>query len=114
MIGIELTGEVSRNYMLNWDNKFRRKLKVLGIHLDIYKRYIDDIFFLWTGSEEDLKKFLKTVNELHPSIKFDYAYSRSKSIFLDCSVTIKDKKTGVEELLWQVLDPLSYSTLIWK
>ena len=44
------------------------------------------------GSEEDLKDFLKTVNKLHPSIKFDYAYSRSKSIFLDCSVTIKDKK----------------------
>ena len=30
--------------MLNWDNMFKRKLKSLGIHLDIYKRYVDDIF----------------------------------------------------------------------
>ena len=36
-IGSELTGDVSRNYMLNWDNIFRRKLKGLGIHLEIYK-----------------------------------------------------------------------------
>ena len=41
----------------------------------LYVRYIDDIFFLWTGSEEDLKNFLSTVNEIYPSIKFDYVYT---------------------------------------
>ena len=43
-IGSELTGEVSRNFMLNWDRRFKKKLKDLGISTDIYKRYVDDIF----------------------------------------------------------------------
>ena len=26
--------------------------------INIYLRYIDDIFFIWTGSENDLKQFI--------------------------------------------------------
>ena len=41
-IGSELTGEVSRLYMLLWDRKFLNKLKHLGIHTKLYVRYVDD------------------------------------------------------------------------
>ena len=58
----------------------------------LYVRYIDDIFFVWKGTEEELKKFLDTINTLHPSIKFDYVYSKSKSVFLDCNILIKDRR----------------------
>ena len=58
----------------------------------LYVRYIDDIFFLWKGTEEDLNKFLRTVNELHPTIKFDFVYSKSKSVFLDCNISLTDRK----------------------
>ena len=32
-------------------------------HIKMWKRYIDDIFIIWTGSDEDLMAF----NKLHPS-----------------------------------------------
>ena len=34
------------------------------------KRFIDDIFMVWRGSIENLHKFLKMLNEIHPTIKF--------------------------------------------
>ena len=42
-IGSELTGETARNYMVQWDQKLRKKLKKLGIHTCMYARYVDDI-----------------------------------------------------------------------
>ena len=58
----------------------------------LYVRYIDDLFFIWKGSEEDLLKFLKEVNTLHPSIKFDYEYSREKVNFLDTTISVIGNK----------------------
>ena len=35
-----------------------------------YKRFIDDIFIIWQGTEEDLKEFKKKINNTNPTIKF--------------------------------------------
>ena len=61
----------------------------------LYIRYIDDIFFLWKGTEEELLKFLESVNDIHPTIKFDFAYSRSEITFLDLSFGEKTKDFGL-------------------
>ena len=45
-IGSKLTGEVARCYMLNWDRRFRKKVKDIGIKLEIYKRYVNDILLV--------------------------------------------------------------------
>ena len=63
---------------------FRTKL----IHF--YKRFIDDIFIIWIGTEEQLIKFVEDINKAHPTIKFTVAYdlkTRSTTI-LDTTVTI--------------------------
>ena len=36
----------------------------------IWKRFIDDIFLIWTHGEDSLKEFLNYLNNLHPTIKF--------------------------------------------
>ena len=41
-IGSELTGEVSKLYMILWDKKYLKKLKTLGINPKLYVRYVDD------------------------------------------------------------------------
>ena len=43
--------------------------------IHFYKRFIDDIFIIWIGTEEQLIKFMKDINEAHPTIKFTVAYS---------------------------------------
>ena len=58
----------------------------------IYLRFIDDIFFIWTGSKTDLEKFLNELNTKHPSIKFEYEISKERISFLDSVIYIKNNK----------------------
>ena len=41
-------------------------------------RYDDDIFMMWEHGEEELKKFLETLNCYHPTINFAAEYSGRK------------------------------------
>ena len=41
----------------------------------IYVRYIDDIFFTWKGSMEEL--FLKEINQVYPTIEVDQVISKA-------------------------------------
>ena len=50
---------------------------------NLYTRYKDNIFLIWTDGEASLKKFFDEINSIHPSIKFDCHYSREKVNFLD-------------------------------
>ena len=52
----------------------------------IFLRYIDDIFFIWKGTEDDLKQFLNDINLVHPTIKFDYHTSKTAVNFLDLTI----------------------------
>ena len=54
----------------------------------LYLRYIDDIFIISNGTEEELNTFIKTVNEAHPTIKFDINYSYNEINFLDTMIII--------------------------
>ena len=58
----------------------------------VWWRYIDDIFMLWEHGEEELKKFLETLNYYHPTTKFPVEYSRAKINFLDVTVMKNDNQ----------------------
>ena len=51
-----------------------------------YKRFIDDIFILWNGTREQLNEFIKQINTLHPTIKFEANYSFNSINFLDTHI----------------------------
>ncbi len=36
----------------------------------LWKSFIDDIFFIWTYSKEELNLFIEHLNFCHPTIKF--------------------------------------------
>ena len=42
----------------------------------LYLRYIDDMFPLWTATLDEFNKFIAKINKVHPSIKFDFNYSK--------------------------------------
>ena len=39
--------------------------------------YIDDIFFIWTHGENELKSFLQKLNQFHPSLSFTHESSKN-------------------------------------
>ena len=67
-------------------------LKTQAIKPWLWKRFIDDIFFIWTDSEENLNKFLKDLNEFHPNLRFTYEKSKEKINFLDLVIKLTDGK----------------------
>ena len=58
----------------------------------LWKRFIDDIFFIWTDTEENLDKFLEDLNKFRPDLRFIYEKSRDNIDFLDVVIKIKEGK----------------------
>ena len=61
-------------------------LSIKEFHYSI--RSNDDIFFIWTGTEEQLTKSLKNTTPLSLNMK----YTQTSIAFLDTEVSIKNKK----------------------
>ena len=57
-----------------------------------WKRYIDNIFFLWRGSVSDLESFISDLNQEHFYIKFTTTYDINKRAvpFLDMEISIDE------------------------
>ena len=65
----------------------------------LWKRFIDDIFFIWEGDEDSLFKFFNTANSIHDSIKFEFYYSKTSINFLDTTIRF-DKTNNLESTLF--------------
>ena len=58
----------------------------------LWKRFIDDIFLIWTHGEDTLLQFHEYLNRLHPTIKFDITYSYEKINFLDTTIFLNPQQ----------------------
>ena len=67
----------------------RKFLKNEQIQSCIWFRYIDDIFFVWTASENELDESLNRLNSFHPNLRFIQERSRESLNFLDVNVKIQ-------------------------
>ena len=47
----------------------------------VWKRYIDDIFSLWTINRDEIKQFTEQANNHHPTIKFTAEISEMETTF---------------------------------
>ena len=73
--GTTLTPLYACVFMHRLKNSF---LETQSLKLLVWVRYIDDIFFIWMHSEEELKEFMKELNSFDANIKFTYEYSDKK------------------------------------
>jgi hypothetical protein len=55
-------------------------------NIKLWRRYIDDILFLFKGSLTRLQKFLEHMNSFHPAIKFTWEHSKNSVNFLDVKI----------------------------
>ncbi|XP_068671375.1 uncharacterized protein [Montipora capricornis] len=68
------------------DRLERRLILEARVKPYMWLRYIDDIFMVWTGSEEELREFLTYINEAHATIKFTWTWSRDQVNYLDVQI----------------------------
>ena len=61
--------------------------------LHTWRRFIDDILVIWTGTDETFHEFFNFLNSFHPTIKFDapqHDPEENSCEFLDLKISIKD------------------------
>ena len=66
--------------------------------IKMFLRFIDDLFMIWTGSEQELLDFMSDFNKKYPSIKFEFKYSQTKIKFTDVLVC-KDQNNMLQTII---------------
>ena len=69
-------GKFEKTYIYPYINQFS----------NFYCRFIDDIFFISNGTVIQLQEFIKKLNNHHPTIKFDFKFSKTSIEFLYTTV----------------------------
>ena len=70
-------------FMGNLEEKFCKKEPHRP---DFWKRFIDNILCVWTGSRESLEALLRRLNSCHPTIHFTWTISEDSLEFLDTRI----------------------------
>ena len=73
-----------------------------------YYRFVDDIFIVWTGTEEELLEFFDEINKVHDNIKFDSNYSKNSINFLDTTVFKNERRSLSTKLYTKPTDRPGY------
>lgn len=82
-MGCPLSATLANNFMDKIDNL----INALPISPSFYVRYVDDIFIIWKHSLDSFTKFVETINNIHPTIKFTTEMENRNSLpFLDVLV----------------------------
>ena len=88
-MGTKMAPNYANVFMGKLESQFLSECPVKPL---IYKRFIDDIFLVWSHTEEELVDFVDRYNAAHPSIHFTHSYSQTEINFLDVTVKIEDGK----------------------
>ena len=51
-------------------------------------RFIDDIFMIWTHTEDELRTFITYLSNIYPTIKFTSSHSATSISFLDVKISL--------------------------
>lgn len=84
-MGTKMAPNYANIFMHDIETKF---LSTLDSPPALYKRFLDDIFIIWTGTEERLIAFIEEFNTVHPNISFSHVYSQTEINFLDVHVRV--------------------------
>ena len=82
-MGTAFSPTIANIFMSVCIRKFLTTQKIKPLLL---KRYIDDIFLIWTDTMETLQTFLDSLNNFHPSLQFTYTISQDSTDFLDLTI----------------------------
>ncbi|KAL2091689.1 hypothetical protein ACEWY4_011487 [Coilia grayii] len=86
-------------YLARWEEQAFRQCEKTPL---IYKRYLDDLFGIWTHSEEDFNHFIQILNSQHPKIKLKQNLQPVCVEFLDTVVFQISTPEGASKLATRV------------
>ena len=70
-------------FMDRFERSFLAQEPILPL---VWKRYIDDILCIWTGTRSELDSFLDRLNKAHRTLRFTWSISDKHIEFLDLNL----------------------------
>ena len=81
-------------YLLHFDQKAMHEFRIKPI---LFFRFLDDIFFIWPGTKEELREYGEYLNTITPGIKITLNSDDNQISFLDTTI-YKQTENGVTSL----------------
>ena len=87
ILGTSMGTRMAPPYANLFMGKEERTIILTFLHLIYFwKRFIDDIFFIFLGSHSQLKSLMTFMNTISPTIKYIFTYSKQTVTFLDVQI----------------------------
>lgn len=90
-MGSPVAPSVANVYMASVEDNFIINSKYRA-HVECWYRYVDDIFMLWSGTENQLEEFMSHINSIHSLLEFTLTKDTQEICFLNVKV-IKEVDT---------------------
>lgn len=68
--GTAMGTKMAPSYANLFMGKIEQQLQSMSTNILFWKRFIDDIFLIWKGTQQELSNFTQDINQIHPTIKF--------------------------------------------
>ena len=104
-MGTKLAPSFANLFMGDFEEKFVYTYKLQPF---LWKRFIDDIFIIWTHGAEELSNFVSHLNSCHRTIKFTSESSDKSIDFLDVTIKTTDKNSLITTLYCKPTDSHNY------
>ena len=89
-MGSLLSPLLAEIFMNSFESNFLKTQNQFTKNILIWRRYVDDVLAIWTGSTRQLNAFLKFLNSIHPKIQFTMEIQSDEASinFLDLTISI--------------------------
>ena len=88
-MGTKLAPSYANLFMTKFEEKY---VYTYPLQPKLWKRFIDDIFMIWSHGMDSLLEFIDHLNVVHPTIKFTSDISHTEISFLDFTIYIKQSQ----------------------
>ncbi|XP_040285737.1 vomeronasal type-2 receptor 26-like [Bufo bufo] len=89
-MGTRFAPSYANLFMANWEDEYIQP--ILGADLVLWKRYIDDVIFIWRGTDLALGSFLSNINLNDQNLQFTANLSKTGIEFLDLKIDVDRDK----------------------
>ena len=107
--GVAMGSRLGPNYACLFAGSVEERMlaEYTGRKPDFYKRYMDNVAGVASGSEQDLQQFLDFASKYHPKLVYTWSISSDKLPFLDIYMTPRDDRISTS-ICYKDTDSHSY------
>ena len=93
ILGTSMDTRMTPPYANLFMGKEEHTIILIFLHLIYFwKRFIDDIFFIFLGSHSQLESLMTFINTISPTINYTFSYSEQIATFLDVKIFLSETR----------------------